>query len=234
MELKGVLYLIPTPLGDIDPALVIPAGVLELLPTIKRFVVEELRSARRYLSRAGLKGRLDTVELYELNEHTADSEIVSYLNLFNDGISVGMISEAGLPAVADPGARLVELCHENGIKVIPLVGPSSLMMALMSSGKNGQSFAFNGYLPIKSDDRKSKIKQLEKLSKSFGQSQIIIETPYRNNALMADFLQVCSPSTKLTVAMNISMDDEFIKTHTIEEWRRKPIEFNKKPAVFIL
>lgn len=234
MELKGVLYLIPTPLGDIDPALVIPAGVLELLPTIKRFVVEELRSARRYLSRAGLKGRLDTVELYELNEHTADSEIVSFLNLFNDGISVGMISEAGLPAVADPGARLVELCHENGIKVIPLVGPSSLMMALMSSGKNGQSFAFNGYLPIKSDDRKSKIKQLEKLSKSFGQSQIIIETPYRNNALMADFLQVCSPSTKLTVAMNISMDDEFIKTHTIEEWRRKPIEFNKKPAVFIL
>lgn len=234
MELKGVLYLIPTPLGDIDPALVIPAGVLELLPTIKRFVVEELRSARRYLSRAGLKGRLDTVELYELNEHTADSEIVSYLNLFNDGTSVGMISEAGLPAVADPGARLVELCHENGIKVIPLVGPSSLMMALMSSGKNGQSFAFNGYLPIKSDDRKSKIKQLEKLSKSFGQSQIIIETPYRNNALMADFLQVCSPSTKLTVAMNISMDDEFIKTHTIEEWRRKPIEFNKKPAVFIL
>lgn len=232
--MKGVLYLIPTPLGDIDPALVIPAGVLELLPTIKRFVVEELRSARRYLSRAGLKGRLDTVELYELNEHTADSEIVSYLNLFNDGISVGMISEAGLPAVADPGARLVELCHENGIKVIPLVGPSSLMMALMSSGKNGQSFAFNGYLPIKSDDRKSKIKQLEKLSKSFGQSQIIIETPYRNNALMADFLQVCSPSTKLTVAMNISMDDEFIKTHTIEEWRRKPIEFNKKPAVFIL
>ncbi len=232
--MKGVLYLIPTPLGDIDPALVIPAGVLELLPTIKRFVVEELRSARRYLSRAGLKGRLDTVELYELNEHTADSEIVSFLNLFNDGISVGMISEAGLPAVADPGARLVELCHENGIKVIPLVGPSSLMMALMSSGKNGQSFAFNGYLPIKSDDRKSKIKQLEKLSKSFGQSQIIIETPYRNNALMADFLQVCSPSTKLTVAMNISMDDEFIKTHTIEEWRRKPIEFNKKPAVFIL
>ena len=152
--MKGKLYLIPSPLGDNDPTEVIPAPTLELLHNIRTYVVEELRTVRRYLSRAGLKGHIEELEFHELNEHTDRQEIESYLSLFDNGNDVGLISEAGLPAVADPGAVLVELCHKNGIEVVPQVGPSSLMMALMSSGLNGQSFAFNGYLPAKSDERK--------------------------------------------------------------------------------
>jgi 16S rRNA (cytidine1402-2'-O)-methyltransferase len=232
--LKGILYLIPSPLGDNDPKEVIPDSVMELIPTLKHFVVEEVKTARRYLVKMGLKGKIDTLMFYELNEHTKTDEIEGYINVLLEGENVGLISEAGLPAVADPGSLLVELAHIKGIEVKPMVGPSSLMMALMSSGKNGQSFAFTGYLPVKPDERRAKIKLLEKISLTQYQSQIIIETPYRNNSLLADFLLVCSPKTKLCIAADISLPTAYIKTKTIDEWRKVKIDLNKKPCVFIL
>lgn len=232
--MKGTLYLIPSPIGDIAIDNTIPKGTLDILLNLKHFVVEELRTVRRYLSKAGLKGNIESLELYLLNEHTNEQEIESYLSILLSGVSMGMISEAGLPAVADPGAKLVALAHKNSIDVVPLVGPSSLMLALMASGKNGQNFAFVGYLPIKIEERRSKIRELEKLSLRTAQSQIIIETPYRNDALMADFLQICSKDTLLTVATNITTPDSFIKTRTISQWKRAKPELNKKPTVFIL
>ena len=181
MALTGKLYLIPSPLGDGAPEDVLPAPVFQILPQIRRYVVEEVRTARRFLSSAGLRGHIEELEFHTLNEHTSPQEVEALLPLFEDGAAVGLISEAGLPAVADPGARLVALCHRHGIEVVPFVGPSSLMMALMSSGLDGQSFAFNGYIPVKPDERKSALKALEK--RSFHQTQILIETPYRNDSL---------------------------------------------------
>lgn len=205
-----------------------------LIPSLKHFVVEEVKTARRYLSKTGLKGKIDTLHFYELNEHTKIDQIEGYIQVLLDGESIGMISEAGLPAVADPGSSLVEFAHNHGIEVRPMVGPSSLMLALMASGMNGQNFAFTGYLPIKPDERRTKIKQLERLSLSQHQSQIIIETPYRNNSLLADLLLVCAPKTRLCIAAEISLPDAFIKTKTVEQWRKEKIDLNKKPCVFIL
>ena len=245
---KGLLYLIPSPIGDVAPAEVIPQSVLELLPKINHFVVEELRTVRRYLSNAGLKGKIDSLNFYLLNEHTPKEQVEKYLQILLSGEDVGLISEAGLPAVADPGAYLVELAQRADIEVVPLAGPSSLMMALMASGLNGQCFAFNGYLPVKEPERTKEIKELERLSAKRGQSQIFIETPYRNERLLADFLQHCAPSTRLTVAADISMPTQFIKTKSIEEWRRIVAKgaagaadtakggfvIGKRPCVFIL
>lgn len=231
---KGKLYLIPSPLGDNNPAEVIPAPVLERLQHIKTFVVEETRTARRYLSGAGLKGHIAELEFHELNEHTNPAQVEAFSHLFDNGNDVGLISEAGLPAVADPGALLVALCHRNGIQVVPLVGPSSLMLALMGSGLNGQSFAFCGYLPAKTDDRRAAIRNIEKTSAIHKQTQIFIETPYRNDAMLSDLLQVCQPSTKLCVAANITMPDEFIKTMRISEWRRTNTTIDKRPCVFLI
>ena len=199
MAEKGKLYLIPSPLGENDPSEVIPLPVLKSLEGFRTFVVEEVRTARRYLSKAGLKGKIDGLEFFELNEHTEAATVESYLKLFNDGNDVALISEAGLPAVADPGAQLVALAHRHGIEVIPAVGPSSLMMSLMASGLNGQSFAFCGYIPAKTDERKSKLKLLEKVSGQLKQTQIIIETPYRNDSLFKDMLSTCSPSLRYTI-----------------------------------
>lgn len=231
---KGRLYLIPSPIGDGDPAEVIPAPVLALLQDIDTYVVEEVRTARRYLSRAGLKGHIEELQFHTLNEHTRDEEVERMASLFDGGRNVGLISEAGLPAVADPGARLVELCHRIGVKVIPQVGPSSLMMALMSSGLNGQSFAFCGYLPAKTDERGQAIRAVERRSAELRQSQIIIETPYRNDALFADMLRHCSPSTRICIAADISCEDAFIKTKTAGEWKRDIPVIGKRPCVFVM
>jgi 16S rRNA (cytidine1402-2'-O)-methyltransferase len=233
-KVKGTLYLIPSPLGDSGVEAVIPAETLSVLNSLRYFVVEELRSARRYLSAAGLRGKIDSLELYLLNEHTNDKEIELYIKLLLDGNSVGVVSEAGLPAVADPGGNLVARAHREGIVVRPLTGPSSLMLALMASGKSGQGFTFCGYLPVKSDQRRTRIKELERCAAKTGYSQIFIETPYRNDSLLSDILMVCSPGTYLTVALNITMPDEFIRTLTIEDWRKNPPSLNKKPCVFIL
>ena len=232
--MKGRLYLIPSPLGDNDPAEVIPAPTLALLQGIRRYVVEEVRTARRYLSRAGLKGRIAELEFHELNEHTTPQEVEALATLFDDGQDVGLISEAGLPAVADPGAALVALCHRRGITVVPQVGPSSLMLALMASGLNGQSFAFCGYLPAKTEERRNAIKAIEKTSQMQRQTQIVIETPYRNDAFFADLLQACRPSTRICVAADITLPDAYIRTRTVAEWKKDNLIIGKRPCVFLI
>lgn len=234
MTNKGKLYLIPSPLGDNQPSEVLPEMVFETIGRIRTYVVEEVRTARRFLSRAGLKGKIDTLEFYELNEHTSSEQIEGYLGLFERGEDIGLISEAGLPAVADPGAQLVALCHKRGIEVIPLVGPSSLMLALMASGLNGQSFAFCGYIPAKSDERKSRLKVLEKVSSQLNQTQIIIETPYRNDSLLADILSVCNPSTRLCIAADITLPTAYIRTASIGDWKKNVPTIGKRPCVFLL
>ncbi len=231
---KGKLYLIPSPLGENDPAEVIPGPVLESLKGFRTFVVEEIRTARRYLSKAGLKGRIGELEFHELNEHTEQSVIEGYIHLFDNGNDVALISEAGLPAVADPGAQLVALAHRNGIGVVPAVGPSSLMMALMASGLNGQSFAFCGYIPAKTDERRARLKTLEKVSGQLRQTQIIIETPYRNDSLFADILNVCGTSTRVCVAANITMPDAYIMTRKVSEWKKENLVIGKRPCVFLI
>ena len=231
---KGRLYLIPSPLGENEPSEVIPIPVLESLRNFKTFVVEEIRTARRYLSRAGLKGHIGELEFHELNEHTDPATIEGYLKLFDEGNDVALISEAGLPAVADPGAQLVALAHRHGIEVVPAVGPSSLMLALMASGLNGQSFAFCGYIPAKTDERKSKLRTLEKVSGQLKQTQILIETPYRNDSLFADILSTCSPNTRLCIAANITMPDAYIKTKKVGDWKKESITIGKRPCVFLI
>ena len=234
MESKGKLYLIPSPLGDNDPAEVIPGPVLESLQGFRIFIAEEIRTVRRYLSKAGLKGKIGELEFHELNEHTGQAQIESYLSLFEDGNDVALISEAGLPAVADPGAQLVAFAHKNGIEVIPATGPSSLMLALMGSGMNGQCFAFCGYLPAKSDERKSRLKAIEKISASAHQTQIFIETPYRNDALMKDILDVCHPGTRICIAADLTLPEAYIRTLTVAEWKKENIAIGKRPCVFLL
>lgn len=231
---KGKLYLIPTPLGEGDPARVLPASVLEVIPTLNCFVVEELRTARRFLSAAGLKGHIDGLEFHELNEHTRPQDVEAFAKLFDEDRNVGLLSEAGLPAVADPGALLVALCHRHGIEVVPLVGPSSLMLALMASGLNGQSFAFVGYIPAKTEERRAALRTLEKRSGSSRQTQILIETPYRNDSLMADLLSCLNGHTRVCVAANLTCPDQFIQTHTVAEWKSKPLTIGKRPCVFLI
>ena len=230
---SGKLYLIPSPLGEYDPALVIPGPVLERLKTLQTFVVEEVRTARRYLSAAGLKGHIGELEFHTLNEHTTQAEVEALGALFSRG-DVGLISEAGLPAVADPGAQLVALCHRRGIEVIPLVGPSSLMLALMASGLDGQRFAFRGYLPAKTDERRAAIRAVEKRSAAARETQIFIETPYRNDALLADLLATLSPRTRLTLAADITLPDAFIRTRSVAAWKQSVPVIGKRPCVFLL
>lgn len=235
---RGRLFLIPSPLGENDPKEVIPEGVLSMLPKLDTYVVEATRTARRYLSAAGLKGHIQELDFHELNEHTKPDEVRALLTLFENGKDVGLITEAGLPAVADPGAQLVSLCHKEGIEVVPCSGPSSLMLALMASGLNGQTFAFSGYIPAKTDERRQALKSLERRSVSEHQTQIFIETPYRNESLFADILNICQNSTELCIAANITMPDAFIRTKTIAEWKKfaacKNEVIGKRPCVFLI
>lgn len=232
---KGILYMVPCPIGDTPPADVIPAPNLELIRSIDYFVVENVRTARRFLSKAGMDRPIDSLEFAELNEHTPPQDVERLAAPILAGRNAGMISEAGVPGIADPGSELAALCHRRGIRVVPLVGPSSILLALMASGVNGQSFAFNGYLPVKPPERVKAIRHFERRAQSERQSQIFIEAPYRNAKLFDDFLSVCSPPTLLTVAANITEPDEFIRTATIAEWRGSPKpDINKRPAIFII
>lgn len=232
--MKGRIFLIPSPLGDNEPAEVIPAGVLSMLPSISTYVVEAVRTARRYLSAAGLKGHVQDLEFHELNEHTTPEEVEALMKLFDDGRDVGLITEAGLPAVADPGAQLVRLCHRHGVEVVPMSGPSSLMLALMASGLNGQSFAFLGYLPAKTEERRQALRSIEKHSSTARQTKIFIETPYRNDSLLADILSVCRADTEVCIAANITMPDAFIRTKTAGEWKKSVPTIGKRPCVFLI
>ncbi len=232
--MKGILHLIPAPLGETELTQVIPNQVLDIIPKLTHFVVEELRTARRYLSKAGHRGNIEQLSLYELNEHTKPEQVEKYIKVLMDGNDVGLISEAGLPAVADPGSLLVKLAHSNGIEVRPYVGPSSLMLALMASGLNGQCFAFTGYLPIKGEERRAKIKLIERVSSQLNQTQIIIETPYRNDALFADLLAACSPNTKVCIAADITLPTQTIVTRSVTAWKKSPLTIGKRPCVFLI
>lgn len=231
---KGKLYLIPSPLSEAPVTDVLPGKVLEIIARVDCYVVEEERTARRFLSAAGRKGQIGALEFHTLNEHTTREELEALASLFNDGRDVGLVSEAGLPAVADPGAGLVALCHRKGIQVVPLAGPSSLMMALMASGLEGQSFTFRGYLPAKSAERGHALVEIERISAKLGQSQIFIETPYRNDSMLKDCLDCLKDDTRLCVACNISAEDEIIMTKTIAQWKKEKTTLGKRPAVFIL
>ena len=233
-QARGRLYLIPSPLGDYPPEEVLPRPVLERIQGIRTYVVEETRTARRFLSAAGLKGHIGELEFHELNEHTDPGQVEALLELFDGGNDVGLISEAGLPAVADPGALLVALCHRHDIEVVPYTGPSSLMLALMGSGLDGQSFAFRGYLPAKSDERKKAIRELEKASAQLRQTQIFIETPYRNDSMLADLVAVCSPSTRLCIAADLTTPDAFLKTRKISQWKKALPAIGQRPCVFLI
>ena len=227
------LYLIPTPLGEYPPADILAAPTLALLPSISLFFVEEVRSARRFLSAAGLKGKIASLEFHEINEHTTPREIEEMASLLGSR-DAALISEAGLPAVADPGSRLVALAHEMGVEVVPHSGPSSLMLALMASGLNGQSFTFNGYLPVKPDQRRSAIEGIERASARSGSSQIFIETPYRNDSLLESLLAVLHPETRLCIAADITLPTQFIATRSVASWRSRPQVIGKRPCVFII
>ncbi|MDR0711966.1 MAG: SAM-dependent methyltransferase [Prevotellaceae bacterium] len=229
----GKLYLIPSTLGECCAGDVLPRRTVDVVNRISRYVVENTRSARRFLSRLKIAQPIDSLSFTELNEHTPDAEVAPMLAPLLQGFDVGIISEAGAPTVADPGAALVSAAHEKGIRVIPLVGPSSILLALMAAGFNGQSFAFAGYLPIKSDDRNRCIRRLERLSAE-GQTQIFMETPYRNNKLLADVIDACSPHTKLCIAADITLEAEFIATKTIAEWKKGTPDLSKRPCIFVM
>lgn len=226
--------MLPCPIGEGAPEDVLPAANFEAMRSLDYFIVENVRTARRFLSRAGVKP-IDALEFVELNEHTRPEELSAMIAPLLTGRSAGVISEAGVPAVADPGADIVAAAHRAGVRVVPLVGPSSILLALMASGANGQSFAFNGYLPVKGPERLRAIKHFERRAHTEHQSQIFIETPYRSGRLFADLVASCAPETRLTVAADITAPDEFISTRTIAQWCRTPAPaLDKRPAIFIL
>ncbi|MDA9316845.1 SAM-dependent methyltransferase [Polaribacter sp.] len=230
----GKLYLIPTTLGDTEPLEVMPLSVKKVIEDVDFFIVENEKTARRFIKKITPKKSQSSLNLMSLDKYAEELETRTYLDVCKDGINVGLLSEAGVPAVADPGATIVKLAHEKGIQVVPLVGPSSILMAMMSSGMNGQNFAFNGYLPIDKGDRKKAIKELEKLSVDKNQSQIFIETPYRNEKMFADLKAVLSPSTSLCIAADITLSSEYIKTFSVQDWNHQTPDLHKKPAIFII
>jgi len=234
MDHTGSLYLIPTTLGDNEPLEVLPLSVKKVVENIDHFIVENEKSARRFIKKITPRKSQPGLKIYLLDKFTTELETKKYLDACLKGISVGLLSEAGVPAIADPGAAIVMQAHEKNIRVIPLVGPSSITMAMMSSGLNGQNFAFNGYLPIEKDKRKTAIKELEKLSKLRKQSQIFIETPYRNESMFADLKRTLTPSTFLCIATDISLKTEIIKTLTVKEWKSRTPDLKKRPTIFII
>lgn len=231
---KGTLYLIPVTLGDTPIDNVLPSYNREIISTIKHFIVEDIRSARRFLKKSNPDIVIDDLTFYTLNEHTKGEDIGAYIKATEQGLNVGVISEAGCPAVADPGADAVAVAQRKGIKVVPLVGPSSILMSLMASGFNGQKFTFNGYLPIEANDRAKAIKMLEQRAYSEDTTQIFIEAPYRNQKLMADLVKNCRPQTRLCIASSITCENEYIITRTIKDWSKSLPEINKIPAIYLI
>jgi 16S rRNA (cytidine1402-2'-O)-methyltransferase len=231
----GKLYLLPVPLGeDADPKNVLPETVARSIEFIDHYIVENEKTARRFIKAILPTKKQPDLKLSVLNKRTETSEHAGFLQPCMEGKNVGLMSEAGCPGVADPGAAIVKLAHEKGIQVVPLVGPSSILLAMMGSGMNGQSFAFNGYLPIDKGDKKTALKYFERTSEERGQSQLFIETPYRNNKLLEDLLQLLQPNTHLCIAADITLDTEFIKTKTVAQWKKDKPDLHNRPAIFIL
>lgn len=233
--MAGTLYLIPVPLGPTAPQESLPANVLAAVRPLRHFVVEQAKTARAFLKAAGTELPLQELLLEELNEHTRDEALDRLLTPLRTGHDVGLLSEAGCPAVADPGANLVALAQKENIRVIPLIGPSSLLLALMASGLNGQRFAFQGYLPAKDTERSKSLRELESESRKRQQTQLFIETPYRNRAMFDAILQTCQPGTRLTVATDLTLPGESVITRTITQWKKQtPPEIERRPTVFLL
>ena len=228
------LYLIPVTLGETSIEQVLPTYNKEIILQIKYFIVENIRSARRFLKKVDSNINIDELTFYELNKHTKPEDIENYLNPMVNGFHVGIISEAGCPAIADPGSDIVAIAQKKNYKVVPLVGPSSILLSLMASGFNGQGFAFHGYLPIDGTERIRKIKQLENLIHHEHQTQIFIETPYRNQKLVEDIIKHCTPSTKLCIAMNITCENEYIRTLSVKQWAKQLPDMAKQLCIFLL
>lgn len=232
--METALYLLPVTLGDTPVDRVIPSYNKSIILSIRHFIVEDIRSARRFLKKVDSGINIDSLTFFTLNKHTRPEDVSGYLKPLDAGNSIGVISEAGCPGIADPGADVVAIAQHKNLKVIPLVGPSSITLSVMASGFNGQSFAFHGYLPIEPSERIKKLKALEQRVYSEDQTQLFIETPYRNNKLTADILSTCRPETKLCIAANITCDDEYIKTCSIREWKGKLPDLAKIPCIFLL
>ncbi|SFS56868.1 16S rRNA (cytidine1402-2'-O)-methyltransferase [Zhouia amylolytica] len=230
---QGKVFLIPTTLGEIGPLEVLPLSIKRTVEAVNYYIVENEKTARAFIKKIAPKKSQPSLNIQLLNKYTDDTELPSFLNPCLEGKDVGIISEAGCPGVADPGAEIVNIAHQKNIKVVPLVGPSSILMALMASGMNGQSFAFNGYLPIDKGEKKSEIKKLERRSKEFNQAQIFIETPYRNDKLLKDFVATLNSNTKLCVACDITLPSEEIKTQSVGNWKNTNIDLHKRPCIFI-
>ena len=232
--METALYLLPVTLGDTPVETVLPSYNKEVILGIRHSIVEDVRSARRFLKKVDREIDIDSLTFYTLNKHTSPEDISGYLKPLEAGNPMGVISEAGCPAVADPGADVVAIAQRKGYKVVPLVGPSSILMSVMGSGFNGQSFAFHGYLPIDASQRTNAIKKLEGRIYSENQTQLFIETPYRNNKLAEELIRTCRPSTKLCIASNITCEDEYIHTRPVKEWAGKVPDLSKKPTIFLI
>jgi 16S rRNA (cytidine1402-2'-O)-methyltransferase len=230
----GKLYMVPNHLGNEQIHFTIPSEVASLTCRLRYFIVENLRTARRYLRLLDSEMDIDNSTFFVLDKHTGPKEYSSFLNPLKQGHDIGIISEAGCPGVADPGAEIVKIAHHKGIKVVPLVGPSSILMALMASGMNGQNFAFKGYLPIDKSERPKAIKKLETHSSKERQTQLFIETPYRNNALAHDIIKYCNPNTLFCIACNLTLPDEYVVTRSVSEWKGKLPDLHKKPTMFLI
>lgn len=230
----GKLYLIPTTMGDCDPMDVLPQTIKRSIDLINYYIVENEKTARKSIKSVNPEKKQSELVLFALNKHTETKEHLDFIKPLLEGKNMGLMSEAGCPGVADPGAVIVKLAHEKGIQVIPLVGPSSILLAMMASGMNGQSFTFNGYLPIEKGEKKSALKNLEKLSQDKNQSQIFIETPYRNNKMLEDILQALNPSTYLCIATDITLPTEYIKTLRAADWKKVTVDLHNRPTIFII
>ncbi|GAB5564619.1 MAG: SAM-dependent methyltransferase [Winogradskyella sp.] len=230
----GTLYLIPTRLGDNPPLEVLPISIKKVIEDLDHYIVENEKTARRFIKRVTPSKSQPSLKLSVLNKYTTEAERNTYLNACLQGESVGLLSEAGCPAIADPGSDIVSLAHQMNIRVVPLVGPSSILLALMASGMNGQGFTFNGYLPIDKGERKSKIKALERISSELNQAQIFIETPYRNMKMLEDLTKTLQPNTRICVACDITLPTEYIRTKTAKDWKQNKEDLHKRPAIFII
>ena len=234
-KIDAALYLIPVPLGENPLEQVLPSYNRSIVSSIKHFIVEDIRSARKIKKKTDSSIDIDTLTFFELNEHTDLTKITHILGPLEKGEPMGVISEAGCPAVADPGAAAVALAQKKNLPVVPLVGPSSIILSLMASGFNGQNFAFNGYLPVKPAERASKIRQLESRAYKENQTQIFIEAPYRNAKMLESLLSACRPDTKICVAVGITTEQEYIRTKTVAQWKKDKLpDFQKIPAIFLL
>ena len=230
----GKLYLIPTRLGDNPPLEVLPISVKKIIEQVDDYIVENEKTARRFIKKVDSRKQQSTLNFKILNKYTQPEEIQNFLEDCKKGKTMGLLSEAGCPGIADPGADIVKLAHNNDIQVVPLVGPSSILLALMSSGMNGQSFAFNGYIPIDKSERKAALKRLERLSYEQNQTQLFIETPYRNNKILEDICSTLHQNTRVCIACDITLPTEYIKTLTVREWKQVNIDLHKRPAIFVV